>query len=342
MSFQLSLLDKSPIPPGSTAAAAFETTLRAVQRAEALGYRRYWLAEHHASPLLAGAAPEVLAAFLLARTSRIRIGTGGVMLQHYSAYKVAEVFRVLATLAPGRVDLGIGKAPGGLPLSTRALQAYHDPARKPSFEEQLAELDAWLDDAPSEGRDDRALATPVPPTTPSRYLLGGGPESAVLAAERGWQFVYAGHFNGDPVNIERSLRAYADRTGDLPLLAVYAFATENAEAARSAVAGLKQYRVTLPTGQAVNLPSKEAAAEFARQGGHASFEAVERQPQVIAGTPEQVQREFEALHARWGVSEFVIDTPVPEAAARLRSIEHIAAALGTATTASNAGAAVAA
>lgn len=118
MSYKISLLEKIPVPEDGTAAEAVATSIAYAQTAKRLGYLRIWEAEHRSVPHLANSAPEVLAAFLLASTRKIRIGTGGVLLQHYSPYKVAEVFGVLANLAPGRVDLGIGKAPGGLPFGT--------------------------------------------------------------------------------------------------------------------------------------------------------------------------------------------------------------------------------
>lgn len=122
------------------------------------------MAEHHNSPELAGSAPEALVAWILAKTSRIRVGSGGVMLQHYSPYKVAEVFNVLSSLAPGRVDLGIGKTPGGLPLATSALQQAHDPARKPDFETAFGELTTFLSGAAPQDHAQAGLqATPAPP-----------------------------------------------------------------------------------------------------------------------------------------------------------------------------------
>src|ERR1700712_3287474 len=117
MSYLLSLLDKSPIEQGGSATDALRSTVRLAIRAEELGYHRFWVAEHHNMPALASSAPEALIGYLLARTTMIRIGSGGIMLQHYSAYKVAETFNLLASLAPGRVDLGVGKAPGGFPLA---------------------------------------------------------------------------------------------------------------------------------------------------------------------------------------------------------------------------------
>ncbi len=144
MSWRISILDKSPIAENETAADALARTLALAQQAENLGYHRFWIAEHHNTPQLASPSPELLIAWILGQTTRIRVGSGGVMLQHYSPYKVAENFNVLAALAPGRVDLGVGKAPGGLPLSTRALQLGLDQQEKGSFAEQLAQLDRWI------------------------------------------------------------------------------------------------------------------------------------------------------------------------------------------------------
>jgi luciferase family oxidoreductase group 1 len=328
VSYSLSLLDKSLIPEGANAAEAFQHTVALAQSAERLGYRRYWLAEHHGNKTYAGSAPEVLAAHVLARTSRIRVGTGGVMLQHYSPFKVAETFRVLASLAPGRVDLGIGKAPGGLPLTSKALQWLHDPLKqKEDFALRLAELDAFLHDgvAPDHALAG-ALAQPQPPQRPQRVLLGGSPDSAVLAARLGWQFVYAGHFNGDPVNLAQSIAAYRAETGRAPWLALFAFAAPTHAQAAEQVGALRSFRVHLSTGQTVNLPSLEAAAEFARQAGVADYRTEERRPHVIAGTGEAVRDALDALSRQHGIEEFVIDIPVADFAARHASVELLAAA----------------
>lgn len=328
VSYLISLLDKSPVPEGATAAQALAHTVAQAERAEALGYHRFWVAEHHGSTGLAGAAPEVLVAHILARTSRIRVGSGGVMLQHYSPYKVAETFRVLAALAPGRVDLGIGKAPGGLPLSTRALQSRHDARHPASFESLLTELDGWLRDVPPpEGLPDKAWITPQLATPPQQVLLGASPGSAALAAELGWDFCYAGHFNGDTGNIERSIEAYHRVRGRVPSLALYAFAAPEAAQAVHQVGELRIHKLHLPGGLSFNLPTPEAAAEFARQAGVSDYRIEETRPHVIAGDAEQVHAELEGLHRRFGIPEFVIDTPVPAFAARRRSIELLAEAL---------------
>lgn len=325
MAYSLSILDKSPIADGSTAQHALRVTVQLAQRAEALGYRRYWVAEHHGSAGLASSAPEILVSHLLAHTSRIRVGSGGVMLQHYSPFKVAESFRLLASLAPGRVDLGIGKAPGGLPSTTRALQWFHDHAKKPDFATALAELDAFLGDGvPPDHPLAGAHALPVPPQPPARILLGASPESATLAARHGWQFCYAGHFNGDEAQIARSLDAYRSAAGRAPLLAIYAFAAHSAADARQQVGALRIFKLQLAGGQSFNLGTREAAVDFARQAGVTDYRIDELQPHVIAGAADDVHRELDGLHRRFGIGEFVIDTPVTDYALRVASVEALA------------------
>lgn len=182
MSWRISILDKSPIAENETAADALARTLALAQQAENLGYHRFWIAEHHNTPQLASPSPELLIARILGQTTRIRVGSGGVMLQHYSPYKVAENFNVLAALAPGRVDLGVGKAPVDY-RSTRALQQGLNQQEKGSFAEQLAQLDRWI--RPEHHAIEEAVrATPLPPLPAEGFLLGASTESALLAAAR--------------------------------------------------------------------------------------------------------------------------------------------------------------
>ncbi|SFU59508.1 luciferase family oxidoreductase, group 1 [Methylobacterium sp. 174MFSha1.1] len=321
MSYRLSLLDKSPLLPGEPAAAALQRTVVLAQAAERLGYARFWVAEHHANPGLAGTAPEILIAHLAARTRRIRLGSGGVLLPHYSPYKVAETFNLLATLAPNRIDLGIGKAPGGLPDATRALRRRHDPGELAAFDDLLAELDRYL--VPPETGSLRAL--PTPPAAPERFLLGASPDSARTAASLGWRFVFAGQLNGDPRATEASLDAYAQAgVAAPPLLAVTALAAATAEEARALTDPLQVVRVTLPDGQSVNLGSEAQAAEFARQAGAASYRTEARRPHVLSGTAGDVRAELDRLHARFGIEEFVIDTPPSATVRRLASVTLLA------------------
>ncbi|MGF9761832.1 MsnO8 family LLM class oxidoreductase [Microvirga sp. 0TCS3.31] len=324
MTYRLGLLDKSLLAPGDTAEAALARTVDFARRAEALGYQRFWVAEHHGFPGLASPAPELLAAFILARTTRIRVGSGGVLLQHYSPYKVAEGFNLLAALAPGRIDLGVGKAPGGFPLSTKALRAGRVTS---DFAEDLALLDRFLSGGPPEGHPlHGAMARPIPTFAPERFLLGASPESALLAAKHGWAFVYAGHLNGDRKAMTEVLDTYTQASGgQAPILALAVLAGRTSSEAERQVADLKIVRVELDTGQSVNLGTEEQAAEFARQAGAASYRIEQRRPSVVAGTPDQVRRELDQLSRQYGIREFMLDTPVASQAERFTSIELLAA-----------------
>jgi luciferase family oxidoreductase group 1 len=331
LAYQLSILDKSPIQKGENAATAVARTTALAQTAERLGFHRFWLAEHHGMQALASSAPEVLIAHILAKTSRIRVGSGGVMLQHYSAYKVAETFNTLLALAPGRVDLGVGKAPGGFPFSTQALHAGRDPSRWPSFAEQLAELGGYLDGSFDPGSTDGAVAAPIPPEPPERFLLGASVESAVLAAELGWSFVFAGQLNGDPALTEASFNAFASHGGrGAALLAVLALIADQPGVADARLDGLASVKVRFADGHSVNLGNREQAAEYARQRGEDRYEVMDMRPNVLAGTQAQVLRELELLERRFGVKEFIVETPHVVAAERQRSIELLGERIGAA------------
>lgn len=325
MPYALSFLDKSPIHDGEAAQVALTRTIKLAQKAEAAGFHRFWVAEHHNSPGLASSSPEVLIGFLLAHTHHIRIGSGGVMLQHYSAYKVAENFNLLASLAPGRVDLGVGKAPGGLPLSTRALQGAYDPDRKPSFKQQLAELDSFLDHGSEKSDGENGIAAyPVPPRKPESFLLGASVESAELAAHLDWNFVYAGHIQGDPVAIKEAVEAYQTIANRPAILAVSVIVAESDAEAEKLAGDIRRFRVAVEGLQPVNVGSHEQALEYVRQAGATQYSIEERTPRVIRGTALHVHTELQRLHRGLGIAEFVVDCPVSEGSHRLKTIELLA------------------
>src|SRR5919201_3659350 len=192
---RLSVLDQSPVRSGATHADAIRETLALAEACDRLGYTRYWLAEHHSTPALAGSAPEVLIGQVAARTSRIRVGSGGVMLQHYSALKVAEAFRVLETLYPGRIDLGIGRAPGSDQLTARALGGSGAPE---FFPQQVQDLLAFVNgELPPEHPFAKVRAMPTGPSAPEVWLLGSSDQSAAMAAHFGTAFSFAHFINAD-------------------------------------------------------------------------------------------------------------------------------------------------
>lgn len=327
MPYKLSFLDKSPLQADETAGEALARTLSLAKAAEELGFARFWVAEHHNAARLASSSPEVLIGFLLAHTRRIRIGSGGVMLQHYSAYKVAENFNLLAALAPGRVDIGVGKAPGGMPLSTHALQEAYDPARKPDFEAQLAALDGFLRDH-HDGTDagNRLAACPRPEKPAERFLLGASLDSARRAASLGWGFVYPGHIHGDEAAIGEALSAYRAAGGTAALLALGVVTAETDALSRSLAPDARRFRVDIENGQGVNVTSREQALEYVRQTGSRDYRIEERSALLLRGVPTRIHAELQRLHQAFGIDEFILDCPVAEGGWRLKTIELLAAA----------------
>src|SRR5437764_12205439 len=193
----VSVLDQSPISEGSTGVDALANTLDLALLADELGYHRYWVAEHHGGPMLASASPEALIGPIAAGTSAIRVGSGGVMLPHYSPLKVAETFSILAALYPGRIDLGLGRASGTDPLTTYALQRDRRDAAPDDFPQQLAELLAYFEDSlPADHPFTRRAATlPGRPELPKVWLLGSSPQSAIWAAQLGLPYAFADFIN---------------------------------------------------------------------------------------------------------------------------------------------------
>ena len=325
MGYRLSLLEKSPVDGQEGAAAALQRTLTLAQSAERWGFHRFWLSEHHNNPQLAISSPEIAIAWILAQTSRIRVGSGGVMLQHYSPFKVAENFNQLASLAPGRVDLGVGKAPGGLPLSTRALQQGTAALRKPDFPLQLQQLTDWLLSPAAVSEPDSLIATPAPPEPAGRFLLGASVATARLAAESGWHFVFAAQLNGSEEEISSALGTYHRLShGRKALLAVPVVVADSKEQAEELLGPRQQFRITDAEGHHVSVGSLEQAEAWIRQAGGGSHDIEERPSLVLTGTASQVHRQLATLQARYGIEEFVIDTPISDATARLASLAALA------------------
>ncbi|MCM3172956.1 MULTISPECIES: LLM class flavin-dependent oxidoreductase [unclassified Paenibacillus] len=325
MSFTLGILDQSIVFPGQTAAEALNNTVELVKLAESLGYDRFWVAEHHDSEGVAGSSPEVLVSYLLAQTRTIRIGSGGVMLQHYSPYKVAENFNVLATLAPGRVELGIGRAPGGLPRSTKALQKGI--AEPETLEEKLVELQDFLHSSAGEHHAQPGLsAHPLPVNPAGIYMLGTSVSSAELAARQGLPYVFALFINSDPETARAALDTYRDlfnreQHGEpQATLALSVIAADTEEEAAELAGQHKSVRVTLASGKTVNVQTLEQAEEFARQAGE-SYTAVEREADITRGTKETVRERLLELSEEYGVDSFVFTTIVPDFNKRVRSFQ---------------------
>ncbi len=325
----LSVLDQSPISEGSTPAQALQRTLDLAELADDLGYHRYWVAEHHATPALACAAPEILIGAIAPRTRRIRVGSGGVMLPHYSPLKVAESFSTLSGLHPERIDLGLGRAPGTDPMTMLALQRdrRHGPAD--DFIEQLVELLGLLEDRlpPNHPFARHAGTLPGLPERPEPWLLGSSPQSALWAAELGLPYSFADFINPQGAAIAADYRSRFVDSERLPAprvsVGVIAICADSDEEAERLAASSRMMLSLLRQGRLVEIPPVEKALRYleTRAPGKSDRRAV-------IGAPATVRAGLEAVAAEYGADELLVLTITHDHAARRRSYELIAAELG--------------
>jgi len=329
---RLSVLDQAPIAEGSTGAQALRNSIDLAQLADRLGYHRYWVAEHHGTPALAGASPEVLIGPIAAATSRMRIGSGGIMLPHYSPLKVAESFSMLSGLFPERIDLGIGRAAGTDPQTTLALQRDRRQSSPDDFPKQLAELRGYLSgNMPQNHPFARLAALPGRPGVPDLWLLGSSHQSGLWAAELGLPYMFADFINSQGAQIARMYREGFDPSNDLrePRAAVAAWvvcADTDAEAERLATSG-QMLIALLHRGQLIPVPTPETAARFLEdQDPYAAL--LERPRRRIVGSPETVKAGIEALANEYQAEEVMIVTITHDHEARRRSYELIAETMG--------------
>jgi luciferase family oxidoreductase group 1 len=326
---QLGVLDQSPIAEGSTPAQALHNTLDLAEHAERLGYHRYWVAEHHATPALACAAPEILIGAIAARTERIRVGSGGVMLPHYSPLKVAETFSSLSGLHPERIDLGLGRAPGTDPMTMLALQRDRRSQPGDDFIEQLVELLALLEDRmPSDHPFARHARTlPGLPERPEPWLLGSSPQSAVWAAQLGLPYSFADFINPKGAliaadyrgNFVDSERLAAPRVS----VGVIAVCADTDDEAERLAASSRMMLSLLRQGRLIEIPPVDKALRYldTRTPGKSDRRA-------IIGSPETVRAGLEEAAAEYHAQELLVLTITHDHAARRRSYELIAEAFG--------------
>ncbi|MBL0142373.1 MAG: LLM class flavin-dependent oxidoreductase [Betaproteobacteria bacterium] len=326
---KLSVLDQSPAAQDKTQDHAIRESLALARHCDALGYHRYWVSEHHNSSSIVGTAPEVLMAAIAATTQRIRVGSAGVMLPHYSTLKVAEQFRVLEAIAPGRIDLGVGRAPGSDRMTAMALNP--DPNAAENFPVQVQELGSWLRGEPlPAGHPFREIrAHPQGPTTPEIWILGSSDYGAQLAAHFGLPYAYA-YFFTDGRGTEEALSLYrrnyrpsGRHPEPLATICVWALAADTEAEARRLLMTREHWRVGFERGLRTPLLSPEAAA--AHPYTEAERSIIQRlRERAIAGTAEQVASKLEGLAASFGLGEIVINTWTHDPAARHRSYELIA------------------
>ena len=333
----LSVLDLSPIPSGSTAGDALRNTLDLARHAEALGLCRYWLAEHHNAGGLACPAPEIMIGQVAAVTSSLRVGAGGIMLPNHTALKVAESFRVLHALFPGRIDLGLGRAPGTDPRTAAVLRRSREALVVDDFPEQLAELTRYLDDDDPPrtgfGGSIRAIPTNVP--SPELWMLGSSEAGgALLAAQRGLGFAFAHHINPDDTTrvlgrYREAFTASPRRREPWAILALAVVCAEtDALATRLASSGELAMVRFLQGIRDRPLPSVEEALAY-RYDEHEQALLLGRGGHILVGDVARVRARLGALVESSGADEVMVMTHVHDHAARKRSYELVAEALAS-------------
>jgi luciferase family oxidoreductase group 1 len=328
---KLSVIDQSPVPAGFTPADALQNTIELARLTDRLGYERYWIAEHHAMTTLACSAPEILLARIGAETKRIHIGSGGIMLPHYSPFKIAEQFRMLHALYPNRVDLGVGRAPGGSPLDSYALRRERvDRPLPDDFPEQLVELLAFLDAGfPEKHAFARILVSPAMPGAPEVWMLGSSMWSASAAAQLGLPYAFAHFISPEPTRAAIELyhtRFKPSRYLAEPkaIVALGAICAETDATANRLMASARLMRRRRDRGEWLPIPTVEdAIAELGDAALKPTTETSEW-PRYLMGSPATLRQQFESIEKELQLAEIMIVTIVHDHQARLRSYELLA------------------
>ena len=332
MAVALSILDLSPVGSGSTSGQALHNSIELARLADRLGYTRYWLAEHHNIPSIAISVPEIMIGIVARETSRIRVGSGGIMLPNHAPLHVAEAFRTLEALYPGRIDLGIGRAPGTDPVTAYALRRSRERLQADDFPDQLAELLAFDSGAFPETHPFRTIRpTPRDVQLPPLWLLGSsGGYSAQLAATTGIGFAFAYHINPNAHDLLAAIQSYrahftpsAQLSAPHSILAIGVLCAETDEQAEELALMVDLAYLRRHTGQPAPLPTLAEAKAYA-------FTELEREQarayrgRQIIGSPQTVRERIEAMVAQSGVDEVMALTSIADQAARLRSYALLA------------------
>lgn len=325
MSLQLSILDQTPIRRGSNASEALQESITLVRLADEWGYTRYWLSEHHNTITLAGAAPEVLIARLAAESKRIRLGSGGIMLPNHSALKVAENFKLLEALYPHRIDLGVGRAPGGDRLTARLLNPSNsfDPQE---YIQQINDLQDFLTDNPNYNNiQGKVRAIPQIDTVPEMWMLTSSGESAYLAAHSGMALSFAQFIN--PVGGKEAIAIYRQRFKPSAQLktpkasvGIFAFVSEDEHKAEQVQAVMDYRLLSFEKGRFDEIPTYEVAKQYDYTANEWQRVLFNRQRTII-GTPALVKEKLIALAAELDVPEIIVSTFAESQEDRFRSYE---------------------
>jgi luciferase family oxidoreductase group 1 len=338
---RVSVLDQTPVPEGTTSAKALRNSIDLARHADALGFHRYWVAEHHGSPMIAGPSPEVLISAIASAVPRMRVGSGGVMLPHYSALKVAENFSVLAGLFPNRIDLGLGRAAGTDPETAFALQRDRRQRSPDDFPLQLGELLGYLyDQLPHDHPFRRLSALAGLPERPEPWLLGSSHQSAIWAAELGLPYAFADFINPAGAEIAALYRDRFEPSAELAeprvMVAVSAISANTSDEAERLASSMRMAITLLRAGSSIAVPTVERALEFLAR--HPSPNALPMGRRAVVGDAAQVKAGLEAVAGEYGAEEIMVVTITHDHEARVHSYELLADAfeLGGAESASSA------
>ena len=336
MDFGLSVLDVSPVSSGSNGGHALRNTLELARLADQLGYERYWLAEHHNLPSIASSAPEIMIGHVASETSRIRVGAGGIMLPNHAPLKVAETFRVLEALHPGRIDLGIGRAPGTDPVTAMALRRSRDGVEAEDFPQRFGELLAFSGDGfPEEHPFRSVVAMPSDVRLPPLWLLGSSGYSARAAGEMSLGYAFAAHFS--PADPAPAMLAYREsfepsESFEHPsaILAVAVICGETDKHAEELASSMELAWVRMRSGNPRPLPSPKEALVYPYTPAERRLADAYRSMQVV-GDPRSVRARIEDLAEHTASDEVMVTTNVYDHAERLRSYERLAEIFDIAT-----------
>ena len=313
---------------GSIAGVALRNSIDLARHADHLGFHRYWVAEHHGAPALACRAPEVLIGPLAAATDRIRLGSGGIMLPHYSPLKVAETFGMLAAMYPGRIDLGIGRAAGTDSRTTFALQRDRRQANPDDFPDQLDELLAYLNGTMPDNHPFARVAAslPAPPGSVPAYLLGSSPQSAVWAADLSLPYVFADFINPNGTAIAAQYRADYKPSDAAPdpyqIVCASVICADTDDEAQHLAGSHRMLLEHLHGGRLIPVPSPDEAERYFR--GRANPHALPVGRRLIVGSPATVGRALERLAEDYHADEVMVLTTAYDHGARRRSYELLA------------------
>jgi luciferase family oxidoreductase group 1 len=326
---RVSVLDQTPVPEGTTSASALRNSIDLARRTDALGFHRYWVAEHHGSPMIAGPSPEVLISAIASVVPRMRVGSGGVMLPHYSALKVAENFSVLAGLFPNRIDLGLGRAAGTDPETAFALQRDRRQRSPDDFPQQLSELLGYLyDRLPRDHRFRRLAALPGLPERPEPWLLGSSHQSAIWAAELGLPYAFADFINPAGAEIAALYRDRFEPSEELAeprvMVAVSAICADTSAEAERLASSMRMAITLLRAGSSIAIPTVEKALEFLGHDPSPYVLAMGRR--AVVGDGALVRAGLESVAREYGAEEVMVVTITHDHAARVHSYELIAQA----------------